>query len=93
MSFLVPIPRQQLASADIPVARRWSHHPRTRAWMSRSTASIRHDIDNMEDFVWWPYIGIIMPAELHQHLYLCDTVGPLLSFECVKWHPANLVIC
>ncbi|XLU22085.1 hypothetical protein S245_058151, partial [Arachis hypogaea] len=49
MPFLAPIPRQQLALADIPVARRWSHHPRTRAWISKNVASIRHDIDYMEE--------------------------------------------
>ncbi|XP_015973254.1 serine/threonine-protein phosphatase 7 long form homolog [Arachis duranensis] len=92
MPFLAPIPRQQLALADIPVARRWSHHPRTRAWISKSVASIRHDIDFKEDFVWRPYLGIIIPAELHHHLDVCDTVGPLISFECVEWHPVDRVV-
>ncbi|KAL4373545.1 hypothetical protein AHAS_Ahas05G0092500 [Arachis hypogaea] len=27
----------------------WSHHPRTRAWMSRSVASNRHEIDYMKE--------------------------------------------
>ncbi|KAL4304965.1 hypothetical protein AHAS_Ahas16G0031000 [Arachis hypogaea] len=49
MPFLAPIPRQQFALADILVACRWSHHPRTRAWMSRSAMSIRHDIDYMDE--------------------------------------------
>ncbi|RYR26690.1 hypothetical protein Ahy_B02g060982 [Arachis hypogaea] len=67
---------------------KWSHHPRTRAWMSRSATSIRHEIDYMNER---PYIDIIIPAELHEHLDVCDTVGPLLSFECIEWHPANRV--
>ncbi|XLU29204.1 hypothetical protein S245_065270, partial [Arachis hypogaea] len=28
-----------------------------------------------------PYVGIITPAELHGHLDVCDTVGPLVLFE------------
>ncbi|KAL4294419.1 hypothetical protein AHAS_Ahas18G0226200 [Arachis hypogaea] len=72
--FLAPIPRQRLAPADILVARRWSHPPRTREWMWRSAASVRHDIDYIEEFVWRPYLGIIIPAELHHHLDVCATV-------------------
>ncbi|KAL4364913.1 hypothetical protein AHAS_Ahas07G0053600 [Arachis hypogaea] len=87
MPFLVPIPRQQLAPAEIPVARRWSHHPRTRAWMSRRAASIRHDKDYMKE----PYLGIIISAELQHHLDVCDTIGSLVSFECVEWHPVDRV--
>ncbi|RYR24919.1 hypothetical protein Ahy_B02g058508 [Arachis hypogaea] len=29
---------------------RWSHHPRTRVWVSRSAVSIRHDIDYMKEY-------------------------------------------
>ncbi|RYR24326.1 hypothetical protein Ahy_B02g057825 [Arachis hypogaea] len=57
---------------------RWNHHPQTRTWMSTSVASIRY-------FVWRPYVSIIIPAKLHVHLDVCDTVGPLVSFECVEW--------
>ncbi|KAL4350087.1 hypothetical protein AHAS_Ahas10G0106900 [Arachis hypogaea] len=81
MSFLASIPRQQLAPANVLVACRWSYHPRTKAWMSRSVASIRHDINYMDEFVWRPYIDIITPVELHAHFDVCDTIGPLLSFE------------
>ncbi|QHO08321.1 uncharacterized protein DS421_14g471550 [Arachis hypogaea] len=49
--------------------------------MSRSAAFIRHDIDYMDEFAWQPYIGIIIPTELHTHLDVCDMVGSLLSFE------------
>ncbi|RYR01508.1 hypothetical protein Ahy_B06g080384 [Arachis hypogaea] len=92
MPFLAPIPRQQFALADILVACRWSHHPRTRAWMSRSAMSIRHDIDYMDEFVLRPYISIIIPTKLHAHLDVCDTVRLLLSFECVEWNSADRLV-
>ncbi|RYR44114.1 hypothetical protein Ahy_A08g040493 [Arachis hypogaea] len=56
-------------------ASRWSHHPRTREWMWKSVASVRHDIYYIEEFVWQPYLDIIIPAELHHHLDVCDMVG------------------
>ncbi|XP_025630542.1 serine/threonine-protein phosphatase 7 long form homolog [Arachis hypogaea] len=84
MPRLAPIPRHQLALAEILVARRWSHHPQARKWMARIQANIRHAINIMEEFVWRLYIGIIIPAELHAHLDVCDMVGPLVSFECVE---------
>ncbi|RYR61277.1 hypothetical protein Ahy_A04g018423 [Arachis hypogaea] len=43
-------------------------------------------------FEWQPYDGLIVPDELHPHLEVCDIVAPLLSFECVEWHPANRVM-
>ncbi|QHO47011.1 uncharacterized protein DS421_6g192650 [Arachis hypogaea] len=36
-------------------------------------ASIKHVIDFMEEFVWRPYVGIIIPTKLHAHLDVCDT--------------------
>ncbi|RYR04000.1 hypothetical protein Ahy_B06g083500 [Arachis hypogaea] len=90
--FLAPIPRHQLAPAKISVARRWSNRPRYNAWTSRKAASVRHDIDYMKEFMFRPYLGIIIPAELHHHLDVCDTVGPLVLFECVEWHPVDRVI-
>ncbi|RYR25424.1 hypothetical protein Ahy_B02g059151 [Arachis hypogaea] len=39
-----------------------------------------------------PYVGIIIAAELHAHLDVCDTVGPLVSFECVEWLPVDRVV-
>ncbi|KAL4390146.1 hypothetical protein AHAS_Ahas03G0115900 [Arachis hypogaea] len=36
---------------------------------------------------------MIIPGELHGHLYVCDIVAPLLSFECIEWHPADRVMC
>ncbi|RYQ95093.1 hypothetical protein Ahy_B08g090108 [Arachis hypogaea] len=56
-------------------ASRWSHHPRTREWMWRSAVSVRHEIYYIEEFVWQPYLGIIIPVELHHHLDVCDTIG------------------
>ncbi|RYR14704.1 hypothetical protein Ahy_B04g071371 [Arachis hypogaea] len=79
MSCLAPVPRQTLPPAEIPVARRWSHSERTTAWLSNT-------------FEWRLYHGLIVPDELHPHLEVCDIVAPLLSFECVEWHPADRVM-
>ncbi|QHO39110.1 uncharacterized protein DS421_4g126240 [Arachis hypogaea] len=79
MPFLAPILRQRFASADIPVTR-------------RSAASIRHDINYIEEFVWQPYLDIIISAKLHHYLDVCGTIGPLLSFECVEWHLVDRVV-
>ncbi|KAL4389764.1 hypothetical protein AHAS_Ahas03G0077700 [Arachis hypogaea] len=68
MPWRAPIPRHQLAPAEIPVAHRWSHQPWTRKWMARTQANIMHAIDIMEEFVWKTYVGIIIPAEVHAHL-------------------------
>ncbi|XLT60027.1 hypothetical protein HN873_052631, partial [Arachis hypogaea] len=43
-------------------------------------------------FEWRPYDGLIIPDELHGHLEVCDIVVPLLSFECVEWHPVDRVM-
>ncbi|XP_072088084.1 serine/threonine-protein phosphatase 7 long form homolog [Arachis hypogaea] len=102
MPCLAPVPRQTLPPAEIPVAMRWSHSKRTTAWSSKTVETFRHDIDYMQEgsntpvilwqFEWWPYDGLIVPNDLHPHLEVCDIVAPLLSFECVEWHPANRVM-
>ncbi|KAL4372911.1 hypothetical protein AHAS_Ahas05G0029100 [Arachis hypogaea] len=92
MPFLAPVPRQTLPPAQIPVAMRWSHSKRTTAWLSKTVETFRHDIDYMEEFEWRPYHGLIVPDELYPHLEVCDIVAPLLSFECVEWHPADRVM-
>ncbi|QHO42205.1 uncharacterized protein DS421_5g152180 [Arachis hypogaea] len=80
MPCLAPVPRQTLPPAEIPVARRWSHSERTTAWSSKT-------------FEWRPYDRLVLPDELQPHLEVCDIVAPLLSFECVEWHPMDRVMC
>ncbi|RYQ98730.1 hypothetical protein Ahy_B07g086489 [Arachis hypogaea] len=80
MPCIVPVPRQYLPAADVPVARRWSHFKRISAWLSKTTTTFRQEIDYMKE----PYEGVIIPDELHRHLEVCNTVAPLLSFECVE---------
>ncbi|KAL4365659.1 hypothetical protein AHAS_Ahas07G0128200 [Arachis hypogaea] len=92
MPCLAPVPRQMLPPAEIPVARRWSHSERTTASLSKTVETFRHDIDYMQEFEWRPYDGLIVPDDLHPHLEVCDIVAPLLSFECVEWHPADRVM-
>ncbi|QHO03889.1 uncharacterized protein DS421_13g435970 [Arachis hypogaea] len=92
MPCIAPVPRQTLPPTEIPVARRWSHSERTTAWLSKTVGTFRHDIDYMQEFEWRSYDGLIVPDELHRHLEVCDIVAPLLSFECVEWHPADRVM-
>ncbi|KAL4294128.1 hypothetical protein AHAS_Ahas18G0197100 [Arachis hypogaea] len=92
MPWLAPISQAQLAPAEIPMARIWSHHPRPQKWMARTQASIRHVIDIVEEFIFWMYVGIVIPADLHAPFNVCDTVRPLVSFECVEWHPTDRVV-
>ncbi|QHO47658.1 serine/threonine-protein phosphatase 7 long form homolog [Arachis hypogaea] len=92
MPCLAPVPRQTLPPAEIPVARRWSHSERTTAWSSKTVETFKHDIDYMQKFEWRLYDGLIVPDNLHPHLEVCDIVAPLLSFECVEWHPADRVM-
>ncbi|KAL4314862.1 hypothetical protein AHAS_Ahas15G0127500 [Arachis hypogaea] len=84
MLCIVPVPRQYLLAADVPVALRWSHSAQSIVWLSKTTSTFRQEIDYMDEFVWRPYKGLIIPNELHGHLEVCDTVAPLLSFECAK---------
>ncbi|RYR51217.1 hypothetical protein Ahy_A06g026252 [Arachis hypogaea] len=71
---------------------KWSHSERSAAWLEKTVETFRHDIDYMQEFEWWPYEGMIVPGELHVHLDVCDIVAPLLSFECIEWHPADRVM-
>ncbi|RYR26465.1 hypothetical protein Ahy_B02g060705 [Arachis hypogaea] len=91
MSCLAPIPRHRLAPAEIPVAYGVIIHG-SKIWRDRTQASIRHAINFMEEFVWRPYVGIIIVADPYAHLDVYDTVGPLRSFECVERLPADRVV-
>ncbi|RYR35282.1 hypothetical protein Ahy_A10g050432 [Arachis hypogaea] len=71
---------------------KWSHSERSAAWLEKTVETFRNDIDYMQEFEWRPYEGIIVPVELHVHLDVCDIVAPLLSFECIEWHPADRVM-
>ncbi|RYR52751.1 hypothetical protein Ahy_A06g027638 [Arachis hypogaea] len=69
-----------------------NHAERSTAWLEKTVVTFRHDIDYMQKFEWRPYQGMIIPGELHRHLDVCDIVAPLLSFECIEWHPADRVM-
>ncbi|RYR22589.1 hypothetical protein Ahy_B03g067892 [Arachis hypogaea] len=45
MPCIAPVPRHTLPPAEIPVAMRWSHLEWTIAWLSKTVAIFRHDID------------------------------------------------
>ncbi|QHO11763.1 uncharacterized protein DS421_15g501010 [Arachis hypogaea] len=92
MPCISPAPRHILPPAEIPVAMRWSHADRSTAWLEKTVVTFRVDIDYMQEFEWRPYQGMNIPVELHRHLDVCDIVAPLLSFECIEWHPADRVM-
>ncbi|QHN87002.1 uncharacterized protein DS421_16g551200 [Arachis hypogaea] len=93
MPFLAPIPRDQLGDVGIPLARRWSHWRRHTRNIQRSTAHFRRGLDDMgvDDFIWRPYMGVGILDVLAPHLVLCSTQSPLVSFECIEWHPTDRV--
>ncbi|XP_016195152.1 protein MAIN-LIKE 2-like [Arachis ipaensis] len=82
---IAPVPRQSRPLAEIPVVMRWSHSYQSKAWLSKTVAIFRQEINYMDE----PYEGLDIPDELHGHLEVCDIVALLLSFECVEWYPAN----
>ncbi|RYR51837.1 hypothetical protein Ahy_A06g026798 isoform D [Arachis hypogaea] len=92
MPCISPVSRHILSPAEIPVAMRWSHSDRSTTWLEKTVVTFRHDIDYMQEFEWRPYEGMIIPGDLHGHLDVYDIVAPLLSFECIEWHPADRVM-
>ncbi|KAL4299623.1 hypothetical protein AHAS_Ahas17G0119400 [Arachis hypogaea] len=42
-------------------------------------------------FIWQPYMGVGVPDDLAAQLVMCSTQSPLLSFECIEWHPTDRV--
>ncbi|RYR73050.1 hypothetical protein Ahy_A02g007330 [Arachis hypogaea] len=87
MPWLAPIPRHRLVPAEIPVALRLLGTQLT-LWRS-----IINNLMLLESFCSLSYVDIIILADLYTHLNVCDTVGPLVSFECVEWLPADRVVC
>ncbi|RYR53075.1 hypothetical protein Ahy_A06g027961 [Arachis hypogaea] len=83
MPCLAPVPRQTLPPTEISVARRWSHSERTTALLSKAVETFRHDIDNMQEFEWRPYHGLIVPDELHPHLEIGTPFRPGIFYR--RW--------
>ncbi|XP_072076775.1 serine/threonine-protein phosphatase 7 long form homolog [Arachis hypogaea] len=71
----------------------WSHWRRHTRNIQRSTAHFRRGLDDMgvDDFIWRPYMGVGILDVLAPHLVLCSTQSPLVSFECIEWHPTDRV--
>ncbi|QHO20187.1 uncharacterized protein DS421_11g335700 [Arachis hypogaea] len=93
MPFMAPIPRNQLLDIGVLLARWWSHWRRHTRYTRRSTAQFRRGLDDMgvNDFTWWPYIEVDVPVDLGLNLFMCSTKSPLVSFECIEWHPTDRV--
>ncbi|QHO27275.1 uncharacterized protein DS421_7g206600 [Arachis hypogaea] len=77
----------------ILLVRRWSHWRRHTRYTRRSTAQFRRGLDDMgvNDFTWRPYIDVDVPIELGVNLFMCSTMSPLVSFECIESHPTDRV--
>ncbi|RYR59100.1 hypothetical protein Ahy_A05g024940 [Arachis hypogaea] len=86
MPFLAPIPRDQLGDVGIPLARWWSHWRRHTRYIRRLLEHFRRALDDMR-FDDRPYMGVGVPNVLAPHLVICSTQSPLVSFECIEWHP------
>ncbi|QHO24776.1 uncharacterized protein DS421_12g375210 [Arachis hypogaea] len=93
MPFLAPIPRDQLVDVGILLAQRWSHWRRHTRYTRRPTEHFRRVLDDMgfDDFIWRSYMGVGVPDVLAPHLAICSTQSPLVSFECIEWHPTGRV--
>ncbi|QHN95817.1 Serine/threonine protein phosphatase 7 long form isogeny [Arachis hypogaea] len=93
MPFMAPIPRNQLLDIGVPLARRWSHWRRHTRYTRRSTTQFRRGLDDMgvNDFIWRPYIEVDVPVDLGLNLFMCSMKSPLVSFECIEWHPTDRV--
>ncbi|XP_057758557.1 serine/threonine-protein phosphatase 7 long form homolog [Arachis stenosperma] len=93
MPLLAPIPRDQLGDVGISLARRWSHWRRHTRYIRRPTAHFRRGLDDMgvDDFIWRPYIAVEIPDVVAAQLFMCSTQLPLVSFECIEWHPTDRV--
>ncbi|QHO33794.1 uncharacterized protein DS421_9g261390 [Arachis hypogaea] len=93
MLFLAPIPRDQLVYVGIPLARRWSHWRRHTRYTRWPTEHFRRALDNrgFDDFIWRTYMGVGVPDVLAPYLAICSTHSPLVSFECIEWHPTERV--
>ncbi|RYR19355.1 hypothetical protein Ahy_B03g064113 [Arachis hypogaea] len=85
MSFLAPIPRNELVDIGVPLARR--HWRRLTRYTRRSTAQFRQGLNDIgvNDFIWWPYIRVVVPDDLTVNLFMCSTKPPLVSFKCIEW--------
>ncbi|QHO21227.1 Serine/threonine protein phosphatase 7 long form isogeny [Arachis hypogaea] len=93
MPFMAPIPRNELLDVGVPLARQWSHWRRHTRYTRRSTAQFRRGLDDMgvNDFTWRPYVGVDVRQDLGPNLFMCSTKSPLVSFECIEWHPTDRV--
>ncbi|RYR20204.1 hypothetical protein Ahy_B03g065304 [Arachis hypogaea] len=93
MPLLAPIPRDQLGDVGIPLARWWSHWRRRTRYIWQPTAHFRRGLDDMgvDDFIWRSYMGVVIPDVLAAQMVMCSTQSPLVSFECIEWHPTNRI--
>ncbi|KAL4286790.1 hypothetical protein AHAS_Ahas19G0121400 [Arachis hypogaea] len=87
MPFLAPIPRHQLALL------RYQLHAGGVIIHEPMRGCRGERLCNILQFMFQPYLGIIVSAELQHHLHVCDMIGPLVSFECVECHPMDRVVC
>ncbi|XLU81748.1 hypothetical protein S245_005168, partial [Arachis hypogaea] len=69
----------------------WSHWRRHTKYTRRSIAQFRRGLDDMgvNDFTWRSYVGVVVPQDLGPNLFMCSTKSPLVSFECIEWHPTD----
>ncbi|RYR41461.1 hypothetical protein Ahy_A08g037858 [Arachis hypogaea] len=84
MPFLAPILRNELID---------SHWHRLERYTRKSTTQFRQQLDDMgvNDFIWRPYMAVVLPDDLAINLFMCSTKSLLVSFEYIEWHPTDQV--
>ncbi|RYR33833.1 hypothetical protein Ahy_A10g048481 [Arachis hypogaea] len=71
----------------------WSHWCRFTRYTRRSMTQFRRQFDDMgvNDFIWRPYMAVVVPDDLAINLFMCSTKSSLVSFECIEWHPTEQI--
>ncbi|XP_072073782.1 serine/threonine-protein phosphatase 7 long form homolog [Arachis hypogaea] len=71
----------------------WSHWCQHTRYIRRPTAHFRRGLDDMGvddiSFYMAAIYGSGIPDVLAPHMVMCSTQSPLVSFECIEWHPTD----
>ncbi|KAL4276756.1 hypothetical protein AHAS_Ahas20G0239000 [Arachis hypogaea] len=72
---------------------RWSHWCWFTRYTRRSMVQFRRQLDDMRvnDFIWHPYMAVVVPDDLAINLFMCSTKSLLVPFKCIEWHPTEQI--
>ncbi|XP_015967395.1 serine/threonine-protein phosphatase 7 long form homolog [Arachis duranensis] len=95
MPFLAPIPIEP----RFPLAQRWNDwefpSSQYRHWTTNHVRKLL-DLIQPDRFVWDVYsheriAPHLVPDDIREHEVIWNATTPLISFECIEWHPADRV--